>query len=343
MLCNFKESAHFFPGLLDEAKRIVSAVDDASTSKQQNDDEDDMDLYTEEEPGSLTDQDPDVIILDDSQLSAEGSAAGGSAAGLSGTLEEEAQLSLAIQYSMESSHWSLEEEEKQLEQALELSRKMNQNQASASGTHKSANAVPEDPNVSLRDTIKATSTLQLDVFAGYSCDLIRVDIAFGKKVSQRQVEEKVEHRSVSHMSEYHKKCLEMIMRKHAVNVQVQGTIITVSGFKDFVPGGMWDVKLLIETFANCVPAKEILKTVQWVQHNAASSDATPYSPDAIVFIENAWRMKRQKVDMLFDNQPHVISFEKMQEQNTATGKCVKISRKMLNLGDLNQDIAGKYS
>lgn len=341
MLGSFKESALCFPGLLEEAKRIVSELEeDVSSSDQLKDDLDVMDLYSEE-PTSPTDQNPDVIILDATQPSAEGNAASGSAEGLPGSLEEEAQLSLAIQYSMESSHWSLEDEEKQLEQALELSRKMNQSEASSSDTHKSAQAVREDPNVSLRDTIKASNILQLDVFAGYSCDLIRVDIAFGKKVSQRQVEEKVEHRSVRHMSEYHKKCLEMIMRKHAVDVQVQGTIITVSGFKDFVPGGVWDVNLLMETFTNSVSDKETLRTVQWVRHEPSAADATPYSPEATLFIENAWRMKRQNVDMLLDNQPHVISFEKMQEKNTASGQSVKISRKMLNLGDLNQDIPGK--
>ncbi|XP_056254673.1 protein mono-ADP-ribosyltransferase PARP10 [Seriola aureovittata] len=332
-------------GLLEEAKRIVSAIDESleegvSNSEQLMDDMDNMDLYSAEEPTSLTDQDSDVIVLDASQLSAEGNAAGGLAAGLSSDLEEEAQLSLAIQYSMESSHWSLEDEDEQLKQALELSRKMIQHEASSSGTDKGpcGGQLNKVTDVSLEDAIKAANTIQIVVFAGYSCDLIRVDIAFGKKVSQRQVEEKLEHRSVRNMSEYHRKCLEMIKRKHAVEIQIQGTIIAVSGFKDFVAGGICDVKLLMEKISNAVSNQEILRTVQWVLHDPASSDTTPYSPDATVFIENAWRMKLKKVDILLDNQPHIISFEKMQEHNIASGKYLKISRKMLELGDLNEDI-----
>ncbi|XP_022616633.1 poly [ADP-ribose] polymerase 10 [Seriola dumerili] len=332
-------------GLLEEAKRIVSAIDESleegvSNSEQLMDDMDNMDLYSAEEPTSLTDQDSDVIVLDASQLSAEGNAAGGLAAGLSSDLEEEAQLSLAIQYSMESSHWSLEDEDEQLKQALELSRKMIQHEASSSGTDKGPRGgqLNKVTDVSLQDAIKAANTIQIVVFAGYSCDLIRVDIAFGKKVSQRQVEEKLEHRSVRNMSEYHRKCLEMIKRKHAVEIQIQGTIITVSGFKDFVAGGICDVKLLMEKISNAVSNQEILRTVQWVLHDPASSDTAPYSPDATVFIENAWRMKLKKVDILLDNQPHIISFEKMQEHNIASGKYMKISRKMLELGDLNEDI-----
>ncbi|XP_071355865.1 protein mono-ADP-ribosyltransferase PARP10 [Trachinotus anak] len=331
-------------GLLEEAKRIVSAIDERVegdvSNAEQLDDVDNMDLYTAEELTSLTDQNPDVIVVDDSQLSAEGNTASGSGLGLTSDLEEEAQLSLAIQYSMESSNWSQEDEDEQLRKALELSREMIQHKASSSGTDKSPQVGQQDKDsdVSLQDAIKAANTTQIVVFAGYSCDLIRVDIAFGKKVTQRQVEEKLEHRSVRHMSDYHRKCLEMIKRKHAVEIQVQGTIITVSGFKDYVAGGVWDVKLLMEKLTNSVPSLEILRAVQWVLHDPASSDTTQYSPDATVFIENAWRMKLKKVDMLLDNQPHIINFEKMQEYNIASGKSVKISRKMLDVQDLGEDI-----
>lgn len=318
------------------------------SSSDQLDDMDNVDLYTAEELTSQTDQEPDAIVLDAPQPSAEGNATSGltllndGALGLSSNLEEEAQLSLAIQYSMESSHWSLEDEEEQLQKALELSKTMIQHEASSS-TDRSpqVNQLKKGVTVSLEDTIKAANTVQLFVFAGYSCDLIRVDIAFGKKVNQRQVEEKLEHRSVRNMSEYHRKCLEMIKRKHAVEIQIQSTIITVSGFKDFVAGALCDVKLLLEKISNSVSDREILKAVQWVYHNPASSDTTPYSPDATVFIENVWRMKVKKVDILIDNQPHTIDFEKMQEYNIASGKSVKISRKLVELGDLGEDVPGK--
>ncbi|XP_070841491.1 protein mono-ADP-ribosyltransferase PARP10 [Chaetodon trifascialis] len=337
-------------GLLEEARRIVSAIDgrleEGVSTSDQFDDMDDVDLYTAEDPTSLTDQDSDVIVVDTSQPSAEGNALTGflqmndGPLGLSSDLEEEAQMSLAIQYSMESSLWSLEDEEKQLQKALELSKKMIQHEASCSSNDKSpqVDQLKRGISVSLQDAIKAANTIQLHVFAGYSCDLIRVDIAFGKKVSQRQVEEKLEHRTVKNMSEYHRKCLEVIKRKHAVEIQVQGTIITVSGFKDFVTGALCDVKLLLEKLSNFVSDQDVLKAVQWVHHDPVSSDKTPYSPDATVFIENVWRMKLKKIDILLDNQPHTIDFEKMQECNIRSGKSVKISRKLVNLGDLGEDV-----
>ncbi|XP_047461663.1 protein mono-ADP-ribosyltransferase PARP10 [Mugil cephalus] len=335
-------------GLLEEAKKIVSAVDERPLTGvspvDQLVDMDNLDLYTAEEPSSPTDQGADLTVVDGSQSSDEQNANTGlplnndGAMGLSSDLEEEAQLSLAIQYSMESSHWSLEDEEQQLQKALELSKEMIQHEGCSSSGNNKSPLVDQKGKTSLQDAITAANTLQLIVFAGYNSDLIRVDIAFNKKVSQRQVEEKVEHRGIRHLSEYHKMCLEMIKRKHAVEIEVQGTIITVSGFKEFVTGGVWDLKLLLETLSNSVSDQEILKTVQWVRHDPASSATTSYSAEATVFIENIWRMKMNKVDILLDNQPHVINFEKMEEYNIAAGKSAKVSRKLLDLGDVNEDV-----
>ncbi|TMS17918.1 Poly [ADP-ribose] polymerase 10 [Larimichthys crocea] len=319
----------------DDAQELRSDHN-GGAARDQVDDMDNVDLYSAEEP---TDQYSDGIAVD-----APSSTEGNSTNGLrqqNDDLEEEAQLSLAIQYSMESNHdWSLEDEEVQLQRALELSKKMMQQEASSSSTNKTPQGtrVKKHNQISLEDAIKSANTLQLHVFAGYSCDLIRVDIAFGKKVSQRQVEEKLEHRTLKNMSEYHMKCLEMIKRKHAVGIQIQGTIITVSGFKEFVTAALCDVKLLLEKMSNMVPDQDILRVVQWVHYNPVSSKPIPYSPDATIFIENVWKMKLKKIDILLDNQPHTIDFEKMQEYNIASGKSVKISRKLVDLGDLGEDV-----
>lgn len=333
-------------GLLEEAKKIVSVIDErlvhsVPTSDQQEN-MDNVDLYTaSDDPSSLMDQDSDVTAVDSDQNTASGLFFNNGALGHSSDLEEEAQLSLAIQYSMESSHWTPEDEEEQLQKALELSRNMSQKESSSNGADETPQVhQPKKANINipLKDAIEAANTIQLFVFAGYNCDLIRVDIAFGKKVSQRQVEEKIEHRNLRNMSEYYKTCLDVIKRKHAVEIQIQGTIITVSGFKDFVMGAVCDVKLLLEKISNSVSEREILNTVQWLWHDPISSVTAPYSPEATVFIENAFRKKLKKIDILLDNQPHTINFEKMQEHNIASGKSAQISRKLLELDDLGDSV-----
>lgn len=142
---------------------------------------------------------------------------------------------------------------------------------------------------------------------------------------------------------YGRKVLEMIKRKHGVEIQVQDTIITVSGFTDFVTVALWDVELLLDKMSNSVSEQEILREVQWVYHHPLSSDTTPYSPDAIVFIENVWRAKLSQIDILLDNQPHTINFEKMKEYNKASGNSVRISRKLINSWDLDGGVSGKWN
>ncbi|KAM3596856.1 uncharacterized protein V6R79_021806 [Siganus canaliculatus] len=286
---------------------------------------DDMDLYSAEEPSSHTDPVSDetpalpfslvdtssgLLPLKDGVVV------------LPSELNEEEQLSLAIQYSMESRR----DEEKELQKALEMS----QYEASCSSD--------SSASISVQEAIKSANTLQLFVFATYNSDLIRVDIAFTKKVNQRQAEERLEHRTVKDMSEYHRKCLDMIKRKHAVEIEVQGTIITISGFNTFVAEALPDVKLLLEKIANTIADQDILRTVQWSFHDPASSDKTPYSSEVTVFLEKTWRMKLKSIDVLLDKQLHTINFEKMQETSATSGKCVNVSRKLINLDDLDGDV-----
>ncbi|XP_034017433.1 protein mono-ADP-ribosyltransferase PARP10 isoform X3 [Thalassophryne amazonica] len=337
---NFNNNGTPQSGLLEEAKRIVSAIDQRTEELEPSfvthDDMDDLDLYCAEQPASLLDQDNNVVFVSGSHPLPEHDAHSGlvlpSVEALSwNNLDEEAQLSLAIQYSMESSQWSLADEEEQLQKALALSKEMIQH---GNSSNEKANNPPVQPLETesctlLEEAIKAANTIQLLVYAGYSCDLIRVDIAFGKKVSQRQVEEKLEHKSMKNMSVLHKKCLEVIERKHAVKIEIKGTIVIVSGFKDYVAQALPQVKLLLEKISRSPSEQEILKTVQWMHTDPVSSAMTPYSPGATVFIDNAWRLKQKKVNVLFDNQPHIINFEKMQEYNVASGKSMKICRQLL--------------
>lgn len=194
---------------------------------------------------------------------------------------------------------------------------------------------------SLQDAISSANTAQIEVFASYSHDLVRVDIALGKKVGLRQCEEKLQHTSFRKLSAFHRRCLDLIKRKHGVEIQIQGTTATVSGFKDYVTRAMPDLNALLERADGSTTDAEILKTVQWVWHDRDSSAATPYPPEATVLIETAWRMKQDKLDILFNNQPYTIDFAKMQEFSVSSGRSVTISRKLPSSLDLYSDFQGQ--
>lgn len=317
--------------LLVEAKKIVSAIEESPEEPvfDQLEDMDSVDLYTAEEPTSPLSLRTDVIVVDESQPSESPSLQG--AMGFSSDLEEEAQLSLAIQYSMESNQWPMEDEEEQLQKALELSRMVHQEEEETQQQE-------EASKLSLQDAIKSANTLKLVVFAGYNSDLLRVDIAFGKKVAQRQDEQKLEHRCVKYISEFHKTCLDVIRRNHAVKIEITGTIICVSGFKEYVAEAIPNVKLLLEKIAASVSDREVLRTVEWAQHGPSTLQKRPYPSDLTVLLENAWRMRLKTVDILLDNHPHIMNIEKMEAHNIASGVIVKITRQLVKVEDMSEDL-----
>ncbi|XP_050992247.1 protein mono-ADP-ribosyltransferase PARP10 isoform X2 [Labeo rohita] len=243
-------------------------------------------------------------------------------------LDEDASLLLAIQMSMEDSRRSDTED---MQKALELSRK-------DSRPNEENSQLERAYEMSLQDAIKSANKAEICVFANYNHDLVRVDIALGKKVGMRQYEEKVENKSLRKLSSHQKRCIELIKRKHAVEISIQGTTAVLSGFKDYVSEAVVDLKNVLRRTENMMADAEIVKSVQWVWYEqGSSSKAIPYPPDATVFMENAWKMKQKKVDVLFNNQPYSIDFEKMEEHSLASGKSVPIKRKMLSAEDLYTD------
>lgn len=246
-------------------------------------------------------------------------------------LDEDASLLLAIQMSMEDSRRSDTED---MQKALELSRK-------DSRPNEENSQLERAYEMSLQDAIKSANKAEICVFANYNHDLVRVDIALGKKVGMRQYEEKVENKSLRKLSSHQKRCIELIKRKHAVEISIQGTTAVLSGFKDYVSEAVVDLKNVLRRTENMMADAEIVKSVQWVWYEqGSSSKAIPYPPDATVFMENAWKMKQKKVDVLFNNQPYSIDFEKMEEHSLASGKSVPIKRKMLSAEDLYTDGTG---
>lgn len=321
--------------LLDEAKMIVSAVEERPPEPvavvDTLEDMDNVDLYSAEELMVASGQESEVNLASESTGSENPTILG--ATGFSSSLEEEAQLSLAIQFSMESNLWSMEDEDAQLQKALELSRQMVQEEAVL---HQEMQNTEHPPRQPLQDTIQSANTLKLVVFASYNSDLIRVDIAFGKKVTQRQDEQKLEHRCLKCISEFHKTCLDVIRRIHAVRIDIVGTIISISGFKSYVDEAMPNVKLLLEKMSDSVSDREILRTVKWVQHGPTVQQKTPYPPDLTILLDNAWRMRLKTLDVLLDSQPHIINIEKMEVHNIASGAVLKISRETTNPEDNGQ-------
>ncbi|XP_021323967.1 protein mono-ADP-ribosyltransferase PARP10 [Danio rerio] len=242
-------------------------------------------------------------------------------------LDEDASLLLAIQLSMEINQ---RKDNDDIQKALELSKR---------------DSVPREENkqlemafeMSMEEAIRLSNTAEIFVYANYNHDLVRVDIALGKKVGLRQCEEKIENKILRKLSSFQKRCIDLIKRKHAVEINIQGTTAILSGFKEYVSVAVPDLKDVLRRTEHMMSDAGIAKSVQWVWYEQGSSKGTPYSPEATVFIENAWKLKQKKIDILFNNQPYSIDLEKMEEHSLASGKSVPIKRKMMSTEDLYTD------
>ncbi|XP_028820578.1 protein mono-ADP-ribosyltransferase PARP10 isoform X2 [Denticeps clupeoides] len=323
---------------IEEAKQLLSAIDGAkgqmSGTNSVSSMSEEEDLYTADPNMQAEDPAPTSSQI---QHTASPLVAQALPATNTSNLEEDARLSLAIQYSMETNVRSFAEDEKDLQEALELSLRG----STGPELSRENSLLNQAVEASLKDCIRMANVVEISVFAGYSTDLIRVDIALGKKVTQRQCEEQVSHKNLKNLSEYYKRCLDLIMRKHAVEIRVDGTTVTVSGFKDYVAEALPDVKNLLKRISNTVSDPEVLTSVQWVRNEQGTMAATPYLPEATTYIENAWKMKQKKIDILFDGQPYKIDFENMQETSVLSGKSLTIARKLLSPGDLSAVIPGR--
>lgn len=242
-------------------------------------------------------------------------------------LDEDASLLLAIQLSMEINQ---RKDTDDIQKALELSKQ---------------DSMPNEENkqlekafeMSMEEAIRSSNTAEFFVYANYSHDLVRVDIALGKKVGLRQCEEKIENKILRKLSSFQKRCIDLIKRKHAVEINIQGTTAILSGFKEYVSEAVPDLKDVLRRTEHMMSDAGIAKSVQWVWYEQGSSKGTPYPPDATVFIETAWKLKQKKMDILFSNQPYSIDFEKMEEHSLASGKSVPIKRKIMSTEDLYTD------
>ncbi|KAG2465163.1 PAR10 polymerase, partial [Polypterus senegalus] len=305
-------------GLLEEAKRLVSVIGKESDSHPRicsqigNSEED---LYTDE-PTSCSDNE-DVEVMEESANEIEFVAAysPNELKSTDNNLEDDAMLSLAIQFSMDA-----KDSEEELKRALEMSKRMadsNRAPAVSNVTGAFVNCIEEE--------VKAAHKAEILVYAGYSTDLIRVDIALNKKISLKQAEETVESKSFMNLSEHLKHCIDLIQRKHAVDITVQGTCAKVQGFQEYVSEATRELNVIISRPPPHLPDSDLLKSVEWVWYNMQSKPV-PYTPRDTLLIECAWKQKEKKIDIDLDNQPCIINFEKMEHYNIAAGTSFPIAR-----------------
>ncbi|KAG6921035.1 hypothetical protein G0U57_010928, partial [Chelydra serpentina] len=214
------------------------------------------------------------------------------------SVEEEAQLLLAIQQSMDSQRW----EEEELQRATELSlRSYEQEQQQATAAPAPDRSLQAALQESLEEALCVAGSARLTVYAAYEQDVSALpgQLEQALRAQQRQEE---------------------LQRQHAVRISLQDATATVHGFADYTACAARHLARLLQA-----PRPLGEPAARWVRWEPPGT-AAPYSSEASALLEQAWRRRQTRLDVLFDGRPFTIDLERMEEYDVGNARTLAISR-----------------
>ncbi|KAM6101020.1 LOW QUALITY PROTEIN: protein mono-ADP-ribosyltransferase PARP10 [Theristicus caerulescens] len=247
---------------------------------------------------------------------------GGQGAGM----EEEAQMVLAIQRSMESTR----REDEELARATALSlRSYRQEQRAAPGVREEEEE--EDAGLlaaleaSLEEALPAADTARVTLFSSFERDVAAVARELEQALEGRLRVEEVESERLRALPAACRRCLTFLQRKHAVRLCLRGSTATLRGFADYTAAAARDLALLLQRLPQPEHSPPAAATAHWVRWDP-SGTAVPYAPEAAALLERAWLRRERRLDLLLDGRPFTVDFERMQEYDIGSARALAVSR-----------------
>ncbi|XP_039425839.1 protein mono-ADP-ribosyltransferase PARP10 [Corvus cornix cornix] len=326
-----------FHSNVEEIKEVLAALHPS-----EDDDCENPSLWPDTVPG--TEWDPDAEFP---------SVAGGEGARelLSDTrVEEEVQMALAIQYSMESTRC----EEVELARATALSLRSYCREQEQAEEDAGLLAALE---ASLEEALLAADVAQVTVFCSFEQDVsaVRQELDW-VLVGQLRAQEVVSERLRALPAAGH--CALALLRcRHAVHLSLCGDTATLRGFAKYTAPAAQDLVSMLQrplppghgatavttatTITSATAATTITSataataataattataaTAHWVRWDP-SGTAVPYAPEAAAQLEQAWLRRERKLDLVLDGRPFTVDLERMEEFNIGSALAVPICR-----------------
>ena len=280
------------------------------------------------QPGDVLggEQDPDAEPL--TVADGEGTGEMPSGERVAGMEEEEAQMVLAIQRSMDSTR----REEEELARATALSlRSYQQEQRAAPGTREEEEEEEEDAGLlaaleaSLEEALPAADTARVTLFSPFERDVAAVPRELEQALEGRLRAEEVESERLRALPAACRRCLTFLQRKHAVRLCLRGGTATLRGFAEYTAAAARDLTLLLRQLPQPEHRPPTAAAACWVRWDT-SGTAVPYSPEAAALLERAWLRRERRLDVLLDGRPFTVDFERMEEYDIGNACAVAISR-----------------
>lgn len=269
------------------------------------------------QPGAVRDgeQDPDT----------EPPAVGdGGGAGV-GEEEEEAQMVLAIQRSMDSTR----REDEELARATALSLRSYRQEQRASPGGREEEEEEEDAGLlaaleaSLEEALPAADAARVLLFSSFERDVAAAPGELERALAGRLRVEEVASERLRAMPAACRRCLAFLQRKHAVSLRLRGGTATLRGFADYAAAAARDLDLLLQRLPQ--PERGPPAAAHWVSWDP-SGTAVPYAPAAAALLEQAWLRRERRLDLLLDGRPVTVDFERMEEYDIGSARASAVSR-----------------
>ncbi|XP_074997077.1 protein mono-ADP-ribosyltransferase PARP10 isoform X2 [Calonectris borealis] len=244
-------------------------------------------------------------------------------------VEEEAQMVLAIQRSMDNTR----REEEELARATALSlRSYCQEQRAAPGAREEEEE-EEDAGLlaaleaSLEEALPAADTARVTLFSSFERDVAAVPRELEQALEGWLRAEEVESERLRALPAACRRCLTFLQRKHAVRLCLRGSTATLHGFAEYTAAAARDLALLLQRLPQLErdPATPAAAAVHWVRWDP-SGTAVPYAPEAAALLERAWLRRERRVDLLLDGRPFTVDFERMEEYDISNACALAVSR-----------------
>ncbi|XP_032565635.1 protein mono-ADP-ribosyltransferase PARP10 isoform X3 [Chiroxiphia lanceolata] len=261
--------------------------------------------------------DPDAEFLD----MADGKGAGEPLLGTG--VEEEAEMALAIQYSMEN----MRREDEELARATALSLR---------SYCREREQVEEDAGLlaaleaSLEEALVAADTAQVTVFCSFERDVSEVPQELERALAGRLQAQEVESERLRALPAAGHRALALLQRRHAVHLSLRSGTATLHGFPEYTAPAARDLATLLqhrplpELSATAVTAATTAAT-RWVRWDP-SGTVVPYAPEAAALLERAWLRRERRLDLVLDGRPFTVDLERMEEYDIGSARAVPVCR-----------------
>ncbi|XP_078542551.1 protein mono-ADP-ribosyltransferase PARP10 isoform X5 [Lissotriton helveticus] len=294
-------------------------------------------LRSEDDPNPLSK--PEVITISDDENRELDEAKRMSLVSLSNgsDMDEKAKMHLAIQLSMDIRSQSAENEERDLKAALENSIWSYKEEQKHEMSYLYGDDVFEGAvdnleaalEVSMEDVIRAANSALVTIYGHFNTNLQAIADQLCRAVEAKLNTEMVENSCLCKLPEKYHLYLTHLQRKHAVQISIQGAVATIHGFMEYTIYAIRDVTKLINRILQEEQLKleeaEVSKEVSWVWYDLHGKEV-PFSKKANAFIELAWRQKQRRLDIVFDNKPYTIDFDRMEEYCIESSETTRIAR-----------------